>query len=77
MCRYYELTKTQYGPLILSVNKSGNKDVKIPVDAKLIILPDHTFEYGNIKLNPIYNLMDKFYVKQILFKISKTGNDFN
>jgi hypothetical protein len=62
----------QYGPLILSVYKSGNKykDVDIPANAKLIILSDHTFEHGNMKLIPVYNLMDKFSEKQILFKIS-------
>lgn len=61
----------QYGPLILSAPESKNNDIILPINAQLNILSNHTFKYGNFILVPLYNLMNKFSGKQVLFKVSK------
>jgi hypothetical protein len=60
-----------YGPLLLSTERDDSKEVILNEKDKIQVEIDNTFSMGDVKLIPIYNLMEKFKEKQILF-LTKT-----
>lgn len=60
-----------YGPLLLASADGAKSEVTLNANNKAKYVKDDLFYHGNTELVPIYNLMEKFTVKQVLFKVSE------